>query len=642
MATGAPILHKGIEVGYLESPELSSDGQSVTVNAFIEAPFDRRVTTNTRFWDTSGFSISLGAGGVSLDVDSLASLIEGGIAFDTVVSGGSPIRDGQVFNLFEDAETARESLFDDGPSGELLNISVLFDGSVNGLSVGSDVRFQGIVVGEVIDLAAVVVDDRNTTRVQLRAVLGIDPSRLGMSENETPEYALDFLTNFVRQGLRARLTTGNILSGSLVVQLVELPDAPLAVMDLDAEPYPTLPSAPSAITDVADTADDVLQRINDLPIEELLSSAINLMNTIELFAAQDSLQAAPDSLIALMEDARGLIASDDIQAIAPEVRALLGDIDSLLAQIQDRDLIGSLSGAVESAQSAANRIEESTSNLPQIVEGVETLVATANALNLNDLINEANGAVEAINGFVSSDALNNLPTNLQSVLDQTQLAVTDVQTLITADDTAAIPASTRMLLDDLGGLVTQARDADVVGQLSTAIDSAALAATNIDAATQNLPAIIAEVEALAETANRLELETLVTRASDTLASIETLIGSDSTQALPDSMGAALDEMRLFLAEVREGGAITNVNAALASANSAARAIEDAAESLPALSRQAAALVRETESVLETYNDRSRFNSETLTTLRDIQDAADAVSSLARTIQRNPNSLLTGR
>jgi len=104
LADGAPILHKGIQVGYLEAPELSSDGSSVVANAFVEAPFDSRITSATRFWDTSGFTVSLGAGGVALDVNSLASLIEGGIAFDTVVSGGEPLEPGQVFDIFPSEE----------------------------------------------------------------------------------------------------------------------------------------------------------------------------------------------------------------------------------------------------------------------------------------------------------------------------------------------------------------------------------------------------------------------------------------------------------------------------------------------------------------------------------------------------------
>ena len=113
-------------------------------------------------------------------------------------------------------------------------------------------------------------------------------------------------------------------------------------------------------------------------------------------------------------------------------------------------------------------------------------------------------------------------------------------------------------------------------------------------------------------------------------------------ALPASLNGALDEMRGVLAEVRAGGAVGNVNAALASANQAARAIEDAVATLPALAARANRLVAQSETVIASYGERSRFSAETVQTLRDIQAAADAVTTLSRTIQRNPNSLLTGR
>jgi paraquat-inducible protein B len=518
LASGAPILHKGIQVGYLETPQLARDGNSVTVNAFVEAPFNRNITTATRFWNTSGFSLSLGASGVSLNVSSLASLIEGGIAYDTVVSGGTPVRDGQVFDIFDDEVTARNSLFSD-PNKPVLDVAVLFDGSVSGLTKGSEVRFQGIRVGQVAELNAVVVENENTNRVQLRTVLEIEPGRLGLGEEATPEEALTFLADFVRQGLRARLITGNILSGSLVVELIEVPDVPAAFVDLTAKPYPVIPTTASAITDVADQAGGVLDRINNLPIEELMQSAIDVMNSVERLANEDSLRNAPASLTALLDETRALIASPDI---------------------------------------------------------------------------------------------------------------------------AAIPGDVRKTIADLNAIVAQAGEADLVGKLTTAIESASGAAASIDTASANLPQITAQLEELAGKANDLDLAGLVNEATATLDSIDKLVGSQSTQDLPASLSAALDEVRVFLSEVRQGGAIENVNAALASANEAARAIENAAASLPQLAERATALVTETQSVLDNYGERGRFNAETLATLRDIQDAADAVSSLARAIQRNPNSLLTGR
>ncbi len=534
LAEGAPILHKGIEVGYLEAPELSFNGNEVIAEAFIQYPFDQRITSTTRFWDTSGFSIRLGASGVSLDVNSLASLIEGGIAFDTVVSGGQPIRDGQLFDIFDDEETARSSLFSNPRQNQdVLNLTVLFDSSVSGLSAGSEVRFQGIRIGTVTDLSAFVVREGDAQVVRLRTNIAIEPGRLGLGENATPEDALAFLDAFVSDGLRARMITGSILSGSLQVELVQVADAPPESLTLNDQTYPIIPTTKSLITDVAATAEGVLERINELPVEELMSGAIDLMDSVERLVSNDDLTKVPSAAIALLDDTRGLINSDDTAAVPAELRGAVADM--------------------------------------------------------------------------------------------------------------------RQTVADLNALIVGVNDAEVVDKFAATLDAANTAITNIEEATRNLPAITARVEAIADKLFAIEIEEMVTAANQTLASIDQLIGSDDTAALPASLASALDEVRAFLAAVNEGGAIENVNAALASASAAAEAIERSVQGLPKLSSDAsdlatdaAKLINQTEALIASYGDRSRFSAETLGTLRDIQAAADAVTNLARTIQRNPSSLLTGR
>ena len=148
--------------------------------------------------------------------------------------------------------------------------------------------------------------------------------------------------------------------------------------------------------------------------------------------------------------------------------------------------------------------------------------------------------------------------------------------------------------------------------------------------------------ALADKANALEVEGLIAEAQQTLGSIDAFIGADGMDELPQGLNASLTELRTVLADLREGGAVENLNAALNAASDAAQAIQAATVDLPALAERADALVRETRAVVDGYSQRSRFGAETLTTLQDIQSAADAISALARTIQRNPSSLLTGR
>ncbi len=518
IAAGAPILHKGIEVGYLEKPELSFNGRQVVVNAFIESPYDRRITSSTRFWDTSGFSVSLGAGGVSLDVNSLASLIEGGIAFDTVVSGGEVIRDGHRFDIFDTEQAARDSLFTD-PNAEVLEVAVLFEESVSGLAVGSEVRFQGIRIGEVSDLNAIVVGDGDNAQVRLQAVLAIEPSRMGMGSDATVEEALELLSDFVTRGLRARMVTGNILAGTLFVELTTIEDALPAIMNRTSGDFPVIPTTDSQISDVAATAEGLLARINALPVEELMDGAINLMDSFERLANDEYTRATPAALVALLDESRELIASEDIQAIPTDLRDVIADLD---------------------------------------------------------------------------------------------------------------------------GLVTEATELGLISDLDAAITTASQVAENIDLATRNLPQISANIEAFTKRANELELAALVAAATESLDSIDAFLGTDDAVAFPAEANAALSTMRALIDDVREGGAVENVNAALASANQAARAVEDAVSTLPALAARANELVDQTEAVVNSYGERSRFSAETLATLRDIQEASDAISSLARTIERNPNSLLIGR
>ena len=528
LSAGAPVLHKGIKVGYLETPELSFDGTEVVVSAFIQSPYDRRITSTTRFWDTSGFSVSLGAGGVSLDVNSIASLIEGGIAFDTVVSGGQPIREGQLFDLFEDEEVARSSLFSSpNQAQDVLDVSVLFDSSVRGLTAGADVRYQGVRVGTVTELSAVVLqEDADTRVVRLRTNLAIEPGRLGLGATATPEDARLFLEEFVADGLRARMITGNILSGTLQVELIKVDDAPTKVMTTGKDGFPIIPTTKSEITDVAATAEGVLERINDLPIEEIMTGAVDLMSSIERLVSNDDLNAVPASITALLDDTRGLITGDDVQAVPSELRGAVDDI--------------------------------------------------------------------------------------------------------------------RQTITDMNALIDGANDAEVVGKLAQALDGATAAVANIEEATRNLPAITARVEDITDKLFQIEIEGMIDTATGTLASLDALIQNTQAAELPAAASASLDEVGQFLAAVREGGAIENVNAALASASAAALAVETSVAGLPTLSSRASQLVADTQAVINAYGDRSRFSAETLGTLRDIQAAADAVTNLARTIQRNPSSLLTGR
>jgi paraquat-inducible protein B len=87
LTTGAPVYYRELKVGAVEASRFSDDATSVLIRLHIEAPYVPLVRTNTRFWNTGGFSFKVSLFGATLKDTSLESLITGGVSFATPDTG---------------------------------------------------------------------------------------------------------------------------------------------------------------------------------------------------------------------------------------------------------------------------------------------------------------------------------------------------------------------------------------------------------------------------------------------------------------------------------------------------------------------------------------------------------------------------
>jgi paraquat-inducible protein B len=84
LTTGAPVFYREFKVGQVEASHLSADSTSVLIRIHIDAPYGDLVRTNTKFWNTGGFSFKISLfGGAQLKDTSLESLVSGGVALAT-------------------------------------------------------------------------------------------------------------------------------------------------------------------------------------------------------------------------------------------------------------------------------------------------------------------------------------------------------------------------------------------------------------------------------------------------------------------------------------------------------------------------------------------------------------------------------
>ncbi|MCT8161404.1 MlaD family protein [Pseudoruegeria sp. SHC-113] len=705
VSVGAPLLLRGIGVGKVESVKLSDAGDSVLFSAFVDAPYDDFITTGTRFWNASGINVSLGSGGLNLNVDSLTSIVQGGIVFDTLFSGGDPLGSTPVFDLYRNEEEARNSLFDDSLDS-LVYLSSEFEGNLRGLKVGAEVSYNGLKVGEVTEMSARVhTDDNGEESVRLVANFAVQPNRLGLNPDEENDTTLAFLNELVKRGLRAQISSQGLLASSLFIALVEAPEAEPAQINLFATPYPSFPTIPAAPDTLASAAEGVLERVGNLPIEELLDEAIQTLASIRTVAGDPRIREIPGSVADVLQGVEGIVTNEKLQSIPDDLSGAIADLRSILDQVEESSAIASLTSVLGSADVAAKQVAEASETLPGLVQEIEVLVQNINALPLGDIAASASELLASADQIVSSEALQAMPEDLAAsvaevrrlleeleggqaiakltaVLDNANVAAANVATassefpelldnintvvatlgelpmgevvtsandmiqsidsFMRADGMQAMPAELTGTLTELRGILADVQEGGAVANLNAALADVSTAAANVSSASEGLPQLMEDIDALVQKAESLPLEDLAASANDVLQSADTLIASEGMQALPASLSAALDQVRAVLDELQQGGAVENLNRTLASAENAADEVAKAAQSLPELVERLDRLASTAEATLAAYGGGSPINREAVLAVRAVRQAAEDASSLAKTIQRKPNALLTGR
>ena len=269
---GSPVYFRHIQVGQVVSYKLDSDGKGVSLGIFVDGPNDRFVTTSSRFWNASGVDLTLGANGLKLNTESLATVLAGGVAFQDPPGphDSTPAPEHTTYQLYGDQATALAP-----PDGEPHYIRMRFDQSVRGLAVDSPVEFLGINIGKVV---SVKLDyDPKTHRFPVLVGALVYPQRLGSAyqklealaraRGENPDLA-QLMGRLVGQGLRAQARTGNLLTGQLYVALDFIPHAPKVAFDANAKPL-SIPTAPGSFDKLQEQLSDIVDKIDKVPFDSI-------------------------------------------------------------------------------------------------------------------------------------------------------------------------------------------------------------------------------------------------------------------------------------------------------------------------------------------------------------------------------------
>ena len=355
---GSPVYYRGIVAGRVISTEVAQDGRSVSVGIFVHAPYDRFVNNETRFWNASGVDLTLDAGGVKLQTQSLLTLLLGGIAFESPpVDLAAPRAVAKAeFKLWSDRADAfrpRESVVE--------TYLLRFDQSVRGLAVGAPVDFRGVVVGEVryIELVYDAQKVNFTTAVEIH----LWPERLRTRDRDaskqwdaklTPAQRIE---RFVAHGFRAQPRGANLITGQLYVALDFFPKAPPAKLDPTKSP-PEIPTLPGGLSELQEGLGNIVKNLEKVPFDKLVADLRRSLNTLD-----GTLKRADALMNQLSTD------------IAPELRATLEAARKTMSSAQqvlstDSPVLGDLRETLNEVQRAAEQVRALTDYLERHPESL--------------------------------------------------------------------------------------------------------------------------------------------------------------------------------------------------------------------------------------------------------------------------------
>jgi paraquat-inducible protein B len=291
---GSPIFYRRIQVGQVTSFDLDEKGRGVKMNVFIAAPYDQYVGKNTRWWHASGVDVRLDSSGFKVNTQSLAAVLVGGIAFESL-NGQKPdavAKAGSDFLLAADQASALRE-----PDGTPITTVLYFDQSLRGLSPGAPVDFRGIVMGEVRSVG--VEFDPVKKSFRMPVTVDMYPARLGRSFQKTIADDQDrnagplVLERMVSRGLRGQLRTGNLLTGQLYVALDFFPNA--AKVAVDVTQYPMeVPTVPNSLDELQTQLSSIARKLDKVPFDEIGKNLRDTLKSADVLLKRLDTQVVPE------------------------------------------------------------------------------------------------------------------------------------------------------------------------------------------------------------------------------------------------------------------------------------------------------------------------------------------------------------
>lgn len=323
LSVGDPVTFQGLSVGRIEEADFDVTSREMHHRVFIRSPYDELVTTNTRFWTSTGIDLSLGSEGIQFQLASFETIINGGVTFGVPegMPPGEQASQNSTYELFGNSAEAQEGTFD-----LYLKYVLLFEDSVRGLSRGAPVEFRGIRIGTVesVPWEFNAPQPQGRDRLAIPVLIHLEPQRLDDSGKiDLTEWKKRF-DGLFKAGLRASLKSGSLLTGALFVDVTfdeQRAGTYQAETFADVSVFPT---TSGGLAQIQGQVTALLDKLNHLEVEPILANLDRNLATSEEMLSQ---------INQLTAELRDLLGDEDTRKLPATLNSTLENLQATLKGI---------------------------------------------------------------------------------------------------------------------------------------------------------------------------------------------------------------------------------------------------------------------------------------------------------------------
>lgn len=249
-------------------------------------------------------------------------------------------------------------------------IETYIDESVQGLDVGSAVKFRGVPVGRVeqITLTSAVYPTR---RQYVLVRMSVSPNVFHFPVNDPASAALKAE---LERGFRVRLAPQG-LTGVAYLETDYLDPKLNPPLEIDWQPYyPYIPSTRSRITQLSETVERILRNFADINIPQLTGSiekSLAAMTKLAESANLDKIGAQANSLLVELRETNrqinGLVSSAELKSALADASATAGRARQIVERAEKpiNQMLADLPQAADSMNRLVRRLDAVSNDLPE-------------------------------------------------------------------------------------------------------------------------------------------------------------------------------------------------------------------------------------------------------------------------------------